>query len=106
MTYQFELTAEDYGAMNAAGFAWGPVVQHFVPHAACEALVAWLFASRVFDASQATAAWVALVVFAAGLVWHAYRWRRASVSRVVRMYDDPATRAILGSHTLELAETG
>jgi len=106
MTYELELTAADYSEKSLRAYSWSAVFRYFMPHSLCAALAAWLFATRMLDASPQAALVVALVFFVGTLGFFSLNWRQKFLATLRSHYEAPHRKGILGPHTLELTDAG
>jgi hypothetical protein len=106
VTYNFDLTADDYNRPTLDGYSWKPVVRYFLPHALCACLATYLMVRHWLVASVPAAITIAALVFSITLAAFAMNWRKAFLTTVKRYYDDPDRKAILGPHTLSITEAG
>jgi len=106
MVYEFDLQVSDYIAGSLAATTNARLLRGYVPYALIAALVAWIVAYVVFGESTGIASIVGVVVFGLLLSYLLFIWRSTFTKTLTRYYDTPAKRAVLGPHTLELAEDG
>src|SRR5262249_11227187 len=69
-------------------------------------LLAWIVAYVVSGHSARTACIAGVVMFALFLGYMLFMWRSTFTKRLALDYQAPERRAILGPHTLELADDG